>query len=102
MQIIWDREVVKKLQSTHTVLELETFDVKGFMTTVYCVVPAEKIGLGGFATLEAYTELHKQFIQAYNEENYPLCRDLARNLMGAFGGECDSFYEEILARINSK
>ena len=35
MQIVWDREVVKKLQSTHTVLELETFDIKGFMTTVY-------------------------------------------------------------------
>jgi hypothetical protein len=99
MQIVWDRTAVEKLKKTHTVLELETFDIKGFMTTVYCVVPVEKIGLNGFSSLESYKELHTAFIQAYNEKNYKLCEDLSTQLIGAFGGEVDSFYEEILNRI---
>ena len=100
MQIIWDYQAVQQLKKTHTVLELETFDVKGIPVTTYCVVPAEKIGISGFGTLERYIELHTGFIQALKENNYKLCEDIAEHLMGQFGGELDTFYKEILSRIN--
>ena len=99
MQLVWDQEVVEKLKNSHTVLELETFEVKGKPVTVYCVVPAEKIGLDGFSKLDSLKELHSAFIKAYNEKNYKICQDAAEHLIGAFSGEVDSFYEEILNRI---
>ena len=98
MQIIWDQAVVEQLKHSHTLLELETFDVNGTPITTYCVVPAEKIVLE-LAQLNAYSELHAGFIKAYNEKNYQLCIDIAEHLTGKFGGELDTFYEEILSRI---
>jgi hypothetical protein len=99
MQIVWDQEVVEKLSNNHTVLELESFMINGESRTVYCVVPPEKIGLEGFATLDGRKALHSQFITAYHEKNYTLCQELSELLIGSFGGELDSFYEEILSRI---
>jgi hypothetical protein len=102
MQIVWDQAAVQRLKNSHTILELETFDVKGSPVTAFCVVPAEKIGLSGFATLERYKGLHTAFVAAYYDEDYKLCKDIAEHLMGQFGGELDTFYEEILSRINNK
>lgn len=99
MQIIWDKNAVEELKKKHTVLELETFDVKREKITTWCVVPAEKIGLGGFTHLKNYVELHEAFVKAYYEENYKLCMDISEHLMGQFGGELDTFYEEITSRI---
>ena len=99
MQIVWDQTVVEHLKNSHTVLELETFDVKGTPVTTYCVVPPEKIGLEGFSKLNDYVTLHEEFIKALKLKNYQLCKDIAEHLAGQFGGELDSFYEEILNRI---
>lgn len=99
MQIVWDHQAVQQLKKTHTVLELETFDVKGIPVTTYCVVPAEKLGIAGFLTLENYKNLHAEFIKAYKEQDYKLVRDISEHLMGQFGGELDTFYEEILKRL---
>jgi len=99
MQLIWNQEAAEKLKSSHTVLELETFEVKGAPVTLYCVVPAEKIPLADFPSLQQQIDLHAAFIQAFNNKNYPLCQDLAPELVGRFGGELDTFYEEILKRI---
>lgn len=100
MQIVWDQEVVKKLKNSHTVLELETFDVEGKTVTAWCVVPAEKIGLN-LASLDGLKDLHARFIAAWNNKEYNLCEDISRHLMGQFGGELDTFYEELLNRISS-
>jgi hypothetical protein len=100
MQIVWDPKAVEELKKKHTVLELETFPVNGEMFSAWCVVPADKIGIDGLMKLDAYIELHEGFIKAYKEKNYKLVRDISEHLMGQFGGELDSFYEEILSRIN--
>ena len=97
MQIVWDKNAIEKLKDTHTLLELETFQVEGTEITAYCVVPAEKI-LGELAQLDRYIELHNGFIKALKENNQQLCKDISEHLMGRFGGELDSFYEEILNR----
>ena len=100
MQIIWDQAAAEQLRNSHTVLELETFDVKGIRVPTYCVVPAEKIGIDGFAMLERYKELHAGFVKAYYDKDYKLCHDIVEHLMGKFGGELDTFYDEIMGRIN--
>lgn len=100
MQIIWDYQAVLQLRKTHTVLELETFDVKGIPVTTFCVVPPEKIGLTGFSSLDKYVALHEGFVRALKEKDYKLCKDISEHLIGQFGGELDSFYEVIVNRIN--
>lgn len=101
MQIIWDKDAADQLRKSHTLLELETFNIKGVPIKTWCVIPAEKIGLTGFATLQNYIEIHEAFINAYNEGNYKLCQDCLEHLPGQFGGELDSFYEEIARRLGN-
>lgn len=100
MQIIWDQQAAHQLKNSHTILELETFLVDGKSITAYCVLPAEKI-FPEMAQLETLTQLHATFIASFNEQNYDLCRDIAPELVGRFGGELDSFYTAILDKINT-
>jgi hypothetical protein len=100
MQIIWDSVAAQRLRSSHTVLELETFEVNGQSITAYCVIPAEKV-FPDIARLPTITELHVAFITAFNEKNYDLCQEIAPNLIGCFAGELDSFYQAILDKINT-
>jgi hypothetical protein len=101
MQIVWDKDAIEQLKKTHTLLELETFEVKGESVTTYCVVPLESLGINGLMTLDKYRDLHSTFVNSYYEKNYKLCQDLSEHLIGQFGGELDTFYQEILARIQN-
>jgi hypothetical protein len=98
MQIIWSQEAAERLSNSHTVLELETFEVKGESITTYCVVPAEKI-IGELSQLDTNKNLHSEFLKAFKKKDYKFCEDCAELLIGKFGGELDTFYEEILKRI---
>lgn len=97
MQIVWDQNVINDLKAHHTLLELETFDVNGKLVVAYCVVPAEKL-LADIENLGSYINLHGEFVQAYKDRDFKLCTDISEHLLGRFGGELDSFYEEILSR----
>jgi hypothetical protein len=101
MYIIWDKEAAESMKNSHTLLELETFMVKGSPVKTWCAVPPEKIGLDGFATLDRYKKLHESFVDAYNGQDYKLAQDISKYLVGHWGGELDSFYEEILKRISN-
>jgi hypothetical protein len=99
MQIIWHPEAVKKLGNSHTILELETFKVEDKQLTAYCVVPAEKI-IGELMSLDDNRLLHERFIEAVKINDVEQCNILGHLLMGRFGGELDTFYEEIINRIS--
>jgi hypothetical protein len=101
MQIVWHPEAVQKLSSVHTVLELETFPVNGEMFRAWCIVPSEKIGIDGLASLPALKDLHAKLIAAWNVRDYSLCEDIIPHLTGKFGGELDSFYEELIKKITN-
>ena len=100
MQIIWNQEAAERLKSNQTVLELETFAVGDQTITAHCVVPAEQV-FPEITRLDNIKELHQAFIDAFNNKNYQLCQDLAPELIGRFAGELDTFYQEILNKINA-
>ena len=100
MWIITGQEAADKLVGNYTVLELETHDSAQGPVTAYCVVEAEKIPLLEIPMIGNHKELHNEFIKEYRNGNYKFCRDAAEHLMGYFGGEVNSFYEEILRRID--
>ena len=100
MHIVVGKQAAESLTENYTILELETFnDSEGNPVTAYCVVPADKIPLGEMSILNQWTELHANLIKEYYNNNYQFCQDAIEHLMGKFGGELDSFYEEILSRI---
>ena len=101
MNIIFGRENAEKLREKYTVLDLEKLIVEGKEVEVFCLIPAEKIALPDLPQLEQWTKLHNDFLHGYNTKQYNYCRQCIEYLMGKFGGEVDSFYDEILKRIDS-
>jgi hypothetical protein len=98
MQIILHRHVAEEVAKRHTVLELESFEIDGQLVEAFCVVTADKVRLGDLMTLERDKQLHQRFVEANKKQDYHQCRVLSTDLYGKFGGELDSFYDEILSR----
>lgn len=101
MQIIFGRENAEKLRERYTVLDLETVEKDGVELEVFVLIPGEKISLTELPQLDQWVKLHNDFLNGYQTQQYEYCRQCIEHLMGKFGGEVDSFYEEILKRINS-
>ena len=102
MQIIFGRENAEKLREKYTVLDLETVDVgDGRSMEVFCLIPAEKIGIVDMPNVEKWSNLHKSFLEEYHKKNYEFCQNAKDELYGKFGGEIDTFYDEIFKRIDS-
>lgn len=101
MQLIFGKNNADTLKQKYTVLDLEVLKTEdGRDLEVYCVIPAEKISLGDFPQLEQWKKLHEDFLHGYQTNQYEFCRQCIEHLMGKFGGEVDTFYQEILSRIN--
>ena len=101
MNIIFGRENAEKLREKYTVLDLEKLVVEGKDVEVFCLIPAEKIALPDLPQLEQWINLHNDFLNGYHKKEWNYCRQCIEHLMGKFGGEVDTFYEEILKRIDT-
>ena len=55
--------------------------------------------LSELAQLSHNIKLHQTFVDCFQKKEYKVCRDLYEHLIGKFGGEVDSFYDEIIKRI---
>lgn len=102
MYIIFGDNAVKALKENYTILELEEISNNGISARAYCVVPGDKISLFELPELEQNKKIHSDFVRAYENKNYNYCVQAAEYLMGKFGGELDSFYTEILNRIDKQ
>jgi hypothetical protein len=101
MNIIFGRENAEKLREKYTVLDLEKLVVEDKEVEVFCLIPAEKIALPDLPQLEQWIKLHNDFLHGYQTQQYDYCRQCIEHLMSKFGGEVDTFYEEILKRIDA-
>ena len=101
MDIIFGRENAERLREKYTVLDLETVEKDGVSLEVFCLIPADKIGLTDLPQLDAWIKLHNDFLNGYHTQQWNYCRQCIEHLTGKFGGEVDTFYEEILKRIDA-
>ena len=99
MHIILGEEAADRLRENYTILELETFEHQGKLVPSYCVIDSDALPVLELPQLEQFKNLHGEFIKEYNKQNFKFCVDAAEHLKGRFGGELDSFYDEILDRI---
>ena len=100
MDIIFGRENAEKLREKYTVLDLETVIKDGHEIEVFCLISADKIGIADLPQLEQWVNLHNDFLEGYKNKKYDFCRQCITYLRGKFGGEVDTFYDEILRRID--
>ena len=100
MDIIFGRENAEKLREKYTVLDLETVEKDGVSLEVFCLISADNIGLTDLPQLDSWVKLHNDFLNGYHTQQYDYCRQCIEHLTGKFGGEVDTFYEEILKRID--
>ena len=101
MQLIFGRENAEKLREKYTVLDLETVEKEGHKIEVFCLISADKVSIGDLPQLDQWVKLHNDFLNGYHTQQYNFCRQCLEHLTGKSGGEVDTFYEEILKRIDS-
>ena len=101
MNIIFDTENIDQIKNNNILLELDTFYFAKLdkTATAYCVV--NNVRLTEFDKIEQHQRLHADMINAYKNKDFKLCQDLQEHLIGAFGGELDSFYSELTNRITN-
>jgi hypothetical protein len=50
--------------------------------------------------IDHWKKLHNEFVQANKDGDAKLCIDLMEHLLGKFGGELDTFYQEVCNRFH--
>ena len=87
-------DIVKK----YVVLDLDTFSVPdGSTHTVCCVV--ENIPITELSETENLKNLHASLIESYSQRRWDQCEQAMEQLVGKWGGEVDSFYQDLQTRI---
>jgi hypothetical protein len=98
MNIIFG-DALDTLPDNYTVLELDTFILPPdhAKVTSYCVI--DKVQLTDFPLMEAYIKVHTDMMKAYREQNWEYCLHAINGLVGRWNGELDSFYSNLLERV---
>ena len=98
MNIIF-KENSEEIMEKYTVLDLDTFSLPdGSIHTACCVV--ENIPITELAQTESFKDLHANLIKNYGLKNWNYCEQAIDHLMGKWGGELDSYYNDLRIRIN--
>jgi len=95
------KDKAEKLKDQYLILPLDQVSVDGKPDRAYCVVTNEQIPIDQVVDLQKHINLHNDFIHQMDADNYSYCISVIPNLKGLFGGELDTFYEEVLKRITS-
>jgi hypothetical protein len=97
MHIIFKNNAID-LDQKYTVLDLDTFSLPdGSTHTACCVV--ENIPILELGATDSLKELHANLIAHYAKRDWNYCEQALEHLIGKWGGELDSFYRELVARI---
>jgi hypothetical protein len=101
MNIIFGKEQADALANKYTVLELDTiqFGENGSVVTAYCTV--ENIPFDELPESEQRKIQHEHLMLNYRGRAWEDCLSAINQLTGKWGGELDSFYENLRSRINS-
>ena len=100
MNIIFGISEAEELKKKYIVLELDTITIRSSKPiTVYTVI--ENMPLDQLPKAEKYIDLHSNLMENYRKRNWDFCLQAITQLLGFWGGQADSFYEVLSARIMS-
>ena len=90
---------IKPVQDRYLVLELDTFRIKDQTIPSWCIIDAGDIPLAEMTQLDHFKTQHENLIKNYKQGNLNFVEQMIEHLQGKFGGNVDSFYTELFARI---
>lgn len=103
MNVIFNREVAEQVKEQYLVLELETFPAGDKQVECFCIIEYKDIPLEELQNLGHYKKLHEYLVEQIKANNYSnTVKEILPGLKGKFAGELDSFYDEIINRIEKK
>jgi hypothetical protein len=86
------------IDEKYIVLDLDTFRLPdGSIHTACCVV--ESIPVAELPMADQLKDLHVNLVRNYGQRNWNYCEQAIEQLMGKWGKEVDSFYQELMTRI---
>ena len=97
--VLAKEEDIKPVQERYLVLELDTFRVNGELVPSWCVVDAGDIGLSEMTELAHFKEQHENLIRNWKKGDFNFVEQMLEHLKGKFGGNLDSYYTELYARL---
>ena len=102
MKVIFGSVQAETISNRMTVLELDTFFQPGLPepVTAYAVIDNTAIPLQEIPVLENFVELHNNLMAEYRKRNWNYVEQAVEHLQGRWKCELDSFYKEMLERVN--
>jgi len=99
MNIIMGRENAAVIGEKYIVLELDTLrlDPQQDPVTAYCLI--ETVNINDLVITDTLKEHHARLMENYKTRRWHQCLQDIESLMGSWGGQVDSFYEEIGNRV---
>ena len=101
MHIILGDQITKEISDKYVVLELDSFQIGGRDQAIsaYCVV--ENVPITELPQADQYQDLHAQIIENFRLGNWKFCEDALAHIQGRWNGEVDSFYQDLLHRVQA-
>ena len=99
--LLAQQEDIQDIADRYLVLELDTFRIKGETVPSWCIMDAGDIGLAEMTELNHWKEQHQNLIKNWKLGNLNFVEQMIEHLRGKFGGNVDSFYTELYARIQN-
>lgn len=90
---------IKPVKDRYLVLELDTFRIEDQIVPSWCIIDAGDIPLAEMTQLDHFKTQHENLIKNYKIGNLDFVEQMIEHLQGKFGGNVDSFYTELFARM---
>jgi hypothetical protein len=101
MNIVFGDDVAEELRKKYTLLEVDTVQhPEHGLVSAWVVLPMESIAME-MASLDQNVMQHAMLIESLKKDDASTVRLMCQALTGKFGGEMDTFYEEITKRIDN-
>jgi hypothetical protein len=100
MNIVLGNTALDDINSKYVVLELDTFKVSPEKSPVTAYAIIETIPLEELSKVQEYQALHQSLIENYRHKHWEYCNEVIGHLKGRWSGELDTFYDDLLKRID--
>ena len=97
--VLATEEQIADVAERYLVLELDTFRIEDKVVPSWCIVDAGDIPLQDMTELAHFKEQHENLIRNYKKGDLNFVEQMLEHLKGKFGGNLDSYYMELYARL---
>ena len=101
MNILFGSAVTDDIRDKYILLPLDTFyfTAADRLETAYCLI--DNIPIPELMSVDEQIAQHTELIEHYRQGDFDSCRQRIDQLMGRWGSEVDSFYQELVDRVDS-